>query len=258
MKNIIALILIMTFSVIAFANVERFFIGKIEVSRQDFMDVDSTLIRAKEAWSSDDTCIYSITPDIYAQIDSLTQPGRIIVTRKSEAEIALIDSLMNAYRSESSKLNAGDILPEFTLIKYISEGNDTLSGSSLKGKVLLLNFWATWCGPCIEELKPAGLPSIASQFSNDERFVFLPVSVNHSRDEIERFFNTPVGKELQWLKYKTSWDKNGEFADILSKGVIPLTLLIDSEGIIRLNESGAFLSETDLTRLKNEITKLLK
>ena len=81
----------MTFSVIAFANVERFFIGKIEVSRQDFMDVDSTLIRAKEAWSSDDTCIYSITPtlsDIYAQIDSLTQPGRIIVTRKSEAEIA--------------------------------------------------------------------------------------------------------------------------------------------------------------------------
>ena len=103
-----------------------------------------------------------------------------------------------------------------------------------------------------------GLPSIASQFSNDERFVFLPVSVNHSRDEIERFFNTPVGKELQWLKYKTAWDKNGEFADILSKGGIPLTLLIDSEGIIRLNESGAFLSETDLTRLKNEITKLLK
>ena len=111
MKNIIALLLIMTFSVIAFANVERFFIGKIEVSRQDFMDVDSTLIRAKEAWSSDDTCIYSITPDIYAQIDSLTQPGRIIVTRKSEAEIALIDSLMNAYRSESSKLNAATFCP---------------------------------------------------------------------------------------------------------------------------------------------------
>lgn len=258
MKNIVALILIMTFSVIAFANVERFFIGQIEVSRQDFMAVDSTLIRARENYTSADTSIYTITPDIYAQIDSTTHSGRITLTRKSDAEIALIDSLMNAYRSESAKLKSGDILPEFTLNKYISKSSDTLTRKSLKGKVLLLNFWATWCGPCIEELKPGGLPSIASQFSNDERFVFLPVSVNHNVDELDRFFNSSIGKELQWLKFKTTWDKNGEFADILSKGGIPLTLLIDSDGTIRLNESGAFLSETDLTRLRDEITKLLK
>ena len=81
--------------------------------------------------------------------------------------------------------------------------------------------------------------------------------INYSKEEIDNFFDTPLGKELEWLKYEIAWDKNGEFAEMLSVGGIPLTILVDKNGIVRLNEAAAFLKEDDLMRLKTEISKLL-
>ncbi len=248
----------MTISVLAYADIERYFIRGIEVSRQDFMAVDSMLIRESEVWTSSDTTTYIITPDIYARIDSASVPGRIMVVRKSDAEIARIDSIMRAYRVESAKLKVGDKMPPFRLENYDASADNVVRyDDSMHGKVLLLNFWATWCGPCLEELKAAHLPSVVSELSNDERFIFIPVCVNHSRAEIDSFFDTEIGKEFVWLRDIMAWDKNGEFSDRLSDGGIPLTLLIDRNGIIRLNESGAFLNPDDLSRLKTQIRNLL-
>lgn len=259
MKKYIALFSILAVSILAYANIERYYIEKIEVSRQEYLGVDTTLIREREVWSSGDTTTYVITPGIYARIDSITQPGKIMVTKKSDMEIAYIDSIMSAhYRTQVSKIKVGDRLPTFNFEKYIISSDSILSyNDALKGKVLLLNFWATWCGPCIEELKPAHLQSIINDLSNDETFVFIPICINHSKEEIDNFFDTHLGKELEWLKYEIAWDKNGEFAEMLSVGGIPLTILVDKNGIVRLNEAAAFLKEDDLMRLKTEISKLL-
>ena len=53
------------------------------------------------------------------------------------------------------------------------EGN-TISLSSLRGKVVFLNVWATWCGPCREEMP--SIESLYEEFSNDKDFVVLAVS----------------------------------------------------------------------------------
>lgn len=258
MKKFIALLGIMTISILAYANIERYFFDEIEVTRQEFMAIDSTLIRSKEVWSSGDTITHILSPGIYARIDSISHPGKKLIVRKSEAEIAVIDSIMSNYRQQSANLKIGSSLPNFTFDKYIIAGDSILSYSeAIKGKVLLLNFWATWCGPCIEELKPQHLQSVLNQFADNERFMFIPISVNHNREEIDNFFNTPIGIELEWLKPLLAWDKNGEFAEMLSNGGIPLTILIDENGTIRLNEAGAFISNEELTRLKDEIYKLL-
>ena len=102
------------------------------------------------------------------------------------------------------------------------------------------------------------MPSLLDEFKGNDNFVFLPVSVNHSNQELIDFFNSPRGKELGWIEYKTAWDKNGEFASLLSSGGIPLTILIDKNGVIRLNEAGAFLSEEQKARLRNKIEELLR
>lgn len=259
MKNLLIVFLVMVTSILCYASVEKYYIENIEISKEEYLALDTTLLRAKEIWTDWDTTRYIVEPNIYSRIDSVSVPGRISIVRKSEREIAVIDSILNLNRTESAKLKVGDTIPDFTFYDYMFQEREPFSYSNLlEGNVILLNFWATWCGPCVEELKPEHLPSLLDEFKGNDNFVFLPVSVNHSNQELIDFFNSPRGKELGWIEYKTAWDKNGEFASLLSSGGIPLTILIDKNGVIRLNEAGSFLSEEQKARLRNKIEELLR
>lgn len=259
MKNLLIVFLVMITSIFCYANIEKYYIGNIEISKEEYSALDTTLLRCKEIWTNGDTIRYIVEPNIYSRIDSISLPGRITIVSKSEREIAVIDSILNSNRTESAKLKVGDTIPDFTFYDYMFQEREPWSYSDLlEGNVILLNFWATWCGPCVEELKPEHLPSLLDEFKDYDNFLFLPVSVNHSNQELIDFFQSSRGKELGWIEYKTAWDKNGEFASLLSNGGIPLTILIDKNGIIRLNEAGAFLNEEQKARLRSKIEELLR
>lgn len=258
MKSLLFVFLTIVSSIFCYAKIEKYYIGSIEISKEEYSALDTTLLRAKEIWTDWDTICYIVEPNIYSRIDSVSVPGRIIIVSKSEREIAVIDSILNSNRTNSAILKVGDTIPDFTFYDFEFQKREPWSYSNLlEGNVILLNFWATWCGPCIEELKPEHLPSLLEEFKDYDNFVFLPVSVNHSNQELIDFFQSPKGKELGWIEYKTAWDKNGEFASLLSNGGIPLTILIDKNGVIQLNEAGAFLSEEQKSRLRNKIEELL-
>lgn len=115
----------------------------------------------------------------------------------------------------------GSLAPDFTL-------ND-LSGhqvqlSSLKGKVVLLNFWATWCPPCREEI-----PSMLrlNQAMQGKAFQMLAVSIDEGgKDAVTSFFKKG-GAALPALL-----DTDGKVAKRYGTTGVPETFVIDTKGVI--------------------------
>ena len=85
--------------------------------------------------------------------------------------------------TESTTLvKAGDKAPDFTVEMF--DGTKT-SLAELKGKVVLLNFWATWCPPCRQELTRVQ-KDIIDRFAG-RNFVFLPISRGEKREDVAAF-----------------------------------------------------------------------
>ncbi len=93
-----------------------------------------------------------------------------------------------------------------------------------RGKVVFLNFWATWCGPCKEEMP--SMEELWKQFK-DKDFVFLAISVDYAgvkpaRELIEKHRYT----------FPVLIDSKSEALDLFQVRRIPTTILIDKKGLI--------------------------
>jgi len=94
--------------------------------------------------------------------------------------------------------------------------------NALKGKIVLLNFWASWSGPCKEEM-----PSIEALYQHykERDFAFLTISIDYEGPE-------PVRKFIEKHRYRFSvlLDPKGKTLDLFEINKIPATLIIDKEG----------------------------
>ena len=102
---------------------------------------------------------------------------------------------------------------------------------NLKGKVVFINFWATWCGPCKEEM-----PSMEAlhQRYRDKDFVFLTISVDYGGLSPVKEF---IGKKR--YTFPVLIDPKGETLDLFEVKGIPMTFVIDKKGRLRGKASGS-------------------
>ncbi len=139
----------------------------------------------------------------------------------------------------------GDILaPDFQLQ---SLDGQVVSLSSLRGKPVMLNFWATWCGPCRVEM-----PYIQEVFEDKEwteqGLVILAINIGESSSTAREFM------EDNGLTFTVLLDTDQSVAQHYGIRAIPTTLFIDKNGIIKYREIGAFTSRADIDwRLLNSI-----
>ena len=148
--------------------------------------------------------------------------GWITVRFFLSAYETLASTRQNACRAlEPSPIPAtlASSLPDFKLPDATGK---MWSLAELKGRPVLLNFWATWCAPCVEEMP--SLESLAQQIGTDA--VVLAVSVDDDWQTIRRFF--PKGSPLSIV-----WDASKEVPKKFGTEKYPETFLIDAAGKLR-------------------------
>jgi thiol-disulfide isomerase/thioredoxin len=103
----------------------------------------------------------------------------------------------------------------------------TISIEKLKGKVVLIDFWATWCGPCRSEM-----PKVISLYNefHSKGFEIIGISLDDSRSVLERYLQD---NKMTWPQYfeGTKWDNS--VAKRYGVHSIPSTFLVDRQGNIR-------------------------
>lgn len=105
-----------------------------------------------------------------------------------------------------------------------------------RDRVLLVNFWASWCPPCIYEMP--GLQRLAKQFE-DRPFALLAVNVGEAKHRVRRFLKLTRFTETVLL------DKRGEAFARWGASVYPTTYLIDRAGLIRFEAIGPLEWDSD-------------
>jgi thiol-disulfide isomerase/thioredoxin len=126
-----------------------------------------------------------------------------------------------------SRLLPGDVAPAFEVETL---GGDRVALEDFRGKFVLLDFWATWCGPCLRETPY--LKATHEAFGRDDRFAMVSLSLDEDREAPRRY----VAKHaLAWTQCAMSEEKRRSLlADYGATG-IPQILLVDPDGRIVAN-----------------------
>ncbi len=133
--------------------------------------------------------------------------------------------------SSSTKPSSNSAAPDFKLADL--NGN-TVVLSDLRGKPVLLNFWATWCPPCREEVPL--IEEINREWTS-KGLVVLTVSLDDSADTVKDFVQN------YGLTFTVLFDREQRVADTYGIQGIPTTLFIDKDGMIRARTVGAFANK---------------
>lgn len=179
------------------------------------------------------------------KIELLTEQEK--ADRKNQQASAPTTETQAANPEDDLKLKLRDAAAEFT-VEMIDGQQIRLSG--LKGKVVLLNYWATWCSPCLMEF--AEIPEKILEKYKGQDFVFLPISIGEPKEKVQQKM---VEMKKYGVHFNAGIDPDQKIWNNYAKGPIPKNFLIDQNGVIQYISVGN--SEGNVDKLATEIGKLL-
>jgi thiol-disulfide isomerase/thioredoxin len=147
--------------------------------------------------------------------------------------------------SEAEKM-AGSPAPDFTL-PLLAGGEMTLSKE--KGNVIILDFWATWCGPC--RVAMPAVEEVIKEFAG-KNVKLYSVNGGEDADTVKSFL------EQSKLDVPVALDTNNEVTALYKAEAIPQTVIIGPDGVIRIVHVGLWaMPEGDLPDSREEAEKLM-
>ena len=149
-------------------------------------------------------------------------------------------------RKNPYKLNAETARIDDILSTSVFEGVDghEVKISDFKGKVVVVDFWETWCGPCLMVF-PA-MDSLKTLYNNDFEIIAVNTLNSDSEDDVKEF----IGHNN--LKFNFVLDKNRVGEEVISLG-IPFKVFIDPDGYVIKAEAGSYGTQSDFNKAKEII-----
>ncbi len=159
--------------------------------------------------------------------------------------IAVAATVLLASALAWAGVGKGQRAPEFAL-PALKGGTTSLA--SLRGKVVLIDFWAQWCEPCKKELPQ--LDRLAKEYAS-KGVAVIAVNIDKQRDNAERMVKQ-LGLSLNVLL-----DPAGAVAGTYDLPKMPTSFVVDKKGIVRYVNEG-FEGPDDVAKFRRELDELIK
>lgn len=119
--------------------------------------------------------------------------------------------------------------PQVESVSFTSSDGKTIDLANLKGKVVFLNFWATWCPPCIAEMP--SINSLYNKLKDNRNVIFIMADADGNLEKSIAFMRK---KNFNLAIYVPT----GQIPEQLFKGSLPTTVIINKKGEIVFNNEG--------------------
>jgi thiol-disulfide isomerase/thioredoxin len=157
---------------------------------------------------------------------------------------ALILYLFIKYQHPQTKTKIGFPIPDIELTDF---QNNKLNLSDLRGSVIFVNFWATWCPPCIDELP--SIERLSRNLAGNSEFKMVTILYNDDINRVKSYM-----KDMNYT-FPVYIDYDGYAAEKFGITGVPETFIIDKRGILRNKVIGP--SEWDSPYVIEILTKLI-
>lgn len=158
--------------------------------------------------------------------------------------VIAITLLISIFSIETNAAEVGEPAPQFTLPSLLQDKPTSLQ--QYKGKVIYLDFWASWCAPCRTSFP---LLNKLHQKLKDKGFEVVAINLDEDKANAEKFL-----KEIP-VDFTILRDSTGEWSDKYVVESMPTSFIIDKHGVIQNIHHG--FTSNDITDLEQKITDLL-
>jgi thiol-disulfide isomerase/thioredoxin len=173
--------------------------------------------------------------------------GLLLLLFNPGAKVWVLKQLLSVglFKADINAENTGSKAP-VTAFAYQDQKGNVVSSAELRGKVVFINFWATWCPPCRAEM-PA-LNELYEQFRDDNKIVFLFMNEDDNAEKANAFMSSnhysfPVVTRA------------GNISAEMFAGTLPTSIVLDKEGRIVMKHEG--VASYNNTRFKEQLKSLL-
>lgn len=139
---------------------------------------------------------------------------------------------------------AGAVAPDITLVNL---AGDTVRLAALRGHPVVVNFWATWCGPCKSEM-PLLVDAYARHMEADLHVLAVNLTDQESLGEVRKFVNT------YQVPFPVPLDRKGKVRRAYALRGVPTSVFIDRHGLVRYVRTGPLTADTLESRLQDILT----
>jgi peroxiredoxin len=200
----------------------------------ELKEFDTLLARHKGEKTDDVAQILFMKAQLYLQVFDNSEKGTELInqlkrdfpeTKQGKSADKVLESIEKqaAAKKIRDSLVVGTVFPDFDEKDVTGK---PLSIANYKGKVVLIDFWATWCGPCVAEL-----PNVLKAYEKHhaEGFEIIGISLDKDKAKLESFTKE---KNMPWQQFFDGLFWNNKLSTKYGVNSIPATYLLDGEGKI--------------------------